>query len=167
MTGLTRHVTLDVDAPASVVATRLREAVEPRDDVVEEFVTSLFSGVREVRFIGQVTPRDFRLRTAVRVSWTRQHYTMRVTGVLEPRGERTGVRATIAPGWPLLMLLVLAPLWIAFMLWSARHEALTAVLLCSIFGAVIGLPAWSAYAEAETALRKVLQPEGRGRLAWD
>lgn len=166
MTVLTRHVTLDVDAPVSVVAARLREAVETRDDVVEEFFTSLFSRAGEVRFIGQVTPRDFRLRTAVRASWTRQHYTMRVTGVLEPRGERTCVRATIGPGWPLLMLLILAPVWIALMLWSVRREALTAVVLFAIVGAAIGLPAWSAYAEADAALRKVLQPEGKGRLVW-
>jgi len=167
MTALTRHVTLDIDAPVGVVATRLREAVQTRDDVVEQFFTSLFSRAGEVRFIGRVTPRDFRLRTAVRVSWTRQHYTMRVTGVLEPRGERTRVRATIAPGWPLLLLLVLAPLWMASMLWSVRREALTAVVLFSLFGVAIGLPAWSAYAEAEGALRKVLQPEGQGRLVWD
>lgn len=167
MTGLTRHVTLDIDAPVSVVATRLREAVEPRDDVVDEFFTSLFSGAGEVRFIGKVTPRGFRLRTAVRVSWTRQHYTMRVAGVLEPRGARTCVRATIAPGWPLLMLLVLAPIWMASMLWSVRHDVLPAVLLFAIVGTVIGLPAWSAYGEADAALRKVLQPEGQGRLVWE
>lgn len=167
MTALTRQVTLDVDAPVSVVAMRLRDAVETRDDVVEEFFTSLFSRAGDVRFIGQVTPRDFRLRTAVRVSWTRQHYTMRVTGVLEPRGERTCVRATIAPGWPLLVLLVLAPVWMASMLWSIRRDALTALVLFSLFGVAIGLPAWSAYAEAEGALRKVLQPEGQGRLVWE
>lgn len=64
------------------------------------------------------------------------------------------------------MLMVLLMPFGALMLWQVRHEPLLAVVLFSFTGVVLGLPVWTAYAEAESALRKILQPEGHGRLVW-
>jgi hypothetical protein len=153
-----RSVAIEVDASPVEVARRLRAVVTGLGVVGEWMQPMQRDEFRRIRLFGTVGPDTFELRTGWRPSFFRQHYTLWLSGTVEPSGPGTTVRATIVPGFALYTMLagvlIVGAVAVAAAVRSGGPPA-TSVFLALVAGVHL-LSAWTSFGEAEAALRQAV-----------
>lgn len=170
-----RQLVIDTPQRPDDVRAAFRSAVADVDRAAEVFAMLLpFAGGDGPTpdLVGTVGAPAFRLRVVWPSSWFNRHGPIEVLG--DVASTATGSRVTLLirrPRWYVVLSSGMALGALALMVSAALEGEVTGVFPLALVTGVAALGEAMRYSgdtgAVEAALRRVVQPEGRGRFVWD
>jgi hypothetical protein len=171
-----RSVVIDLPRRPDAVRAELRRTLADIDRASELFAEVLpLAGADgpELAFVGTVDVSAFHLRVVWPSSWFNRHGPMEILGTVTPTTDGSRVTAAVRrPRWFVVITTGMSLGALSLMLSAAlesgpRVELVVVALVIGVAGLSEALRFAADSQAAEAALRRVVQPEGRGRLVWD